>query len=115
MGMDNAQILSAITGTPVEDVRDDINRHEKSSLISFSLLKEFKKSSRNEAEYMCFIEAHVIMMLNEFKIEARAVMLMHIMKLLLSDSVKKGNELFNKFKQNGKKKITKSRRHRQDK
>ena len=109
MGMDNAQILSAITGKPVEDVRDDMNRLEKSNRMGFDFLQELKKASKNNIEYASLIQSHITMMIDEFTVETRALILMKVAKLSLTGKVEEADKLFKKFKQNGKKKITNTR------
>ena len=112
--MDNAQILSAITGQPVDDVRDDMARLEKSIRMGFDFIKELHKVSNNDTEFASLIQAHITMMLNEFTIEAREVLLMRIAKVSISNRIEDSQNLIDKFKENGKKKITNPRRHRQD-
>ena len=115
MGMDNAQILSAITGRPVDDVRDDMARLDKSNRMGFDFLKELKKVSKNNEEFAGLVVAHIIMMLDDFKIEVKALMIMQIAKKSLSNELYEQDKIFNKFKENGKTKVTNTRRHRQDK
>ena len=112
--MDNAQILSAITGKPVDDVRDDMARLEKSNRMGFDFIKELHKVSQSDKEFASLIQAHITMMLDEFTIEAREVLLIRIARISISSEIKDSQNLIEKFKENGKKRITNTRRHRQD-
>lgn len=99
--LDDATVVSIITGVPIDKIKDTLERTDKFRHLLFQYAEAMSKNSKNDGELLKNISTAITYLLFPLPKDARADVLIRVTDLLFSEETDNMVNMIDKVKKNG--------------